>query len=121
VGRSVFVLLVDNDAAFADAAARSLETVGMRTVVAMGSAAALDAFESNVIDVVVTDIKLPEGDTGGSALARMIGHKKPHVPMILMTARPELLVGQVALPGAVVCTPFELAELCCKIKARLAQ
>jgi ActR/RegA family two-component response regulator len=37
VGGSVFVLFVDDDAAFADAAARSFESVGMRTVVALGS------------------------------------------------------------------------------------
>jgi ActR/RegA family two-component response regulator len=59
VGGSVFVLFVDDDVAFADEAARSLETVGMRTVVALGSLAALDAFDANAIDVVVTDIKLP--------------------------------------------------------------
>jgi two-component system, OmpR family, response regulator len=121
VGGSIFVLLVDDDAAFADAAARSLETAGMRTVVALGSTAALDAFNSNAIDVVVTDIKLPAGEPHGSALVRMIRHKKPRVPIILMTAHPELLEGEVALPGAVLCTPFELAELCRDIKARLVQ
>jgi ActR/RegA family two-component response regulator len=45
VGGAVFVLLVDDDAAFANAAARSFESVGMRTVVALGSMAALDVFK----------------------------------------------------------------------------
>jgi CheY-like chemotaxis protein len=62
MGGSVFVLFVDDDVAFADEAARSLESVGMRTVVALGSLAALDAFDANAIDVVVTDIKLPAGE-----------------------------------------------------------
>src|SRR5450631_1025911 len=70
VGRPVFVLFVDGDVAFADEAARSLETVGMRTVVALGSLAALDAFDANAIDVVVTDIKLPAGEDHALALAR---------------------------------------------------
>ena len=45
MGGAVFVLLVDDDAAFADAAARSFESVGMRTVVALGSMPALDVFK----------------------------------------------------------------------------
>jgi two-component system OmpR family response regulator len=121
VGGSIFILVVDDDAAFADAAARSFESVGMRTVVALGSAAAIEGFDSNAIDVVVTDIKLPEGEPRGSALARMIKNKKPHVPIILMTAHPELLNQEVALSGAALCKPLEIAELCRAIKVRLAQ
>jgi CheY-like chemotaxis protein len=121
VGGSIFILVVDDDAAFADAAARSFESVGMRTVVALGSTAAIEGFDSNAIDVVVTDIKLPEGEPRGSALARMIKNKKPHVPIILMTAHPELLKQEVALPGAALCKPLEIAELCRAIKVRLAQ
>jgi two-component system OmpR family response regulator len=121
VGGSIFILVVDDDAAFADAAARSFESVGMRTVLALGSTAAIDGFDSNAIDVVVTDIKLPDGEPRGSVLARMIKNKKPHVPIILMTAHPELLKQEVALPDAVLCKPLEIAELCRAIKVRLAQ
>jgi CheY-like chemotaxis protein len=90
-------------------------------VVTWGSKAALDAFESNAFDVVITDAKLLGDEAYGLALARMIRRKNPHVPIILMTAYPELLEGQVALPGAVLCRPLELAELCRDIKAGLAQ
>jgi DNA-binding response OmpR family regulator len=121
VGGLIFVLLVDDDAAFADAAARSFESMGMRTVVALGSMAAIDGFDSNAIDVVVTDINLPEGEPHGLALARMIKNKKPHVPIILMTAHPELLNKEVALPGAALCKPLEIAELCRAIKVRQTQ
>jgi CheY-like chemotaxis protein len=121
VGGSIFVLLVDDDAAFADAAARSFESVGMRTVVALDSTAALDAFDSNAIDVVVTDIKQPAGEPCGTALVRMIRNKKPQVPFILMTAHPELLTKEIAVPGAKPCEPLEIAELCRAIRVRLAQ
>src|SRR5271170_2631688 len=93
VGGSIFVLFVDDDAAFADAAARSLEAVGMRTIVALGSMAGLDAFDSGTIDVVVTDMKLPAGETNGLALTRMIGNGRARAPVILMTTYPELLEG----------------------------
>jgi DNA-binding response OmpR family regulator len=119
VAGSIFVLFVDDDAAFADEAARSLEAVGMRTVVALGSGAALDAVDSAAVDVVVTDIKLPAGETQGLALARMIRNKGPRVPIIMMTTYPELFEGEVA--GSALCKPLELAELCRDIRARLAQ
>jgi DNA-binding response OmpR family regulator len=121
VGGSIFVLFVDDDAAFADAAARSFESVGMRTVVALGSTAALDAFDSSEIDVLVTDIKLPAGETHGLMLSRMLRNKKPRVPIILMTAHPELLKNEVGVLGAVMCKPLEIAELCRSIRVRQVQ
>jgi DNA-binding NtrC family response regulator len=118
VGGSVFVLFVEDDVAFADEAARSLETIGMRTVVALGSLAALDAFDANAIDVVVTDIKLPAREDHALALARMINKRRPRVPFILMTTYPKLPEGEVARLGGVLCNPLELAELCREIAAR---
>jgi DNA-binding NtrC family response regulator len=121
VGGSLFVLFVDDDAAFADAAARSFESVGMRTVVALGSMAALDVFESDEIDLVVTDVKFPAGEPHRSALVRMISNRRPQVPVILMSAHPELLERDVVSPGAVLCQPLEIAELCRAIRVRQAQ
>jgi DNA-binding response OmpR family regulator len=120
MGGSIFVLFVDDDAAFADAAARSFESVGMRAVVALGSTA-LEAFDSDEIDVVVTDFKLPAGESHGLALARRIKNKSPRGPVILMTAHPELLTEEAAPSGAVMCKPLEIAELCRAIRVRQAQ
>ena len=119
VGGAVFVLLVDDDAAFANAAARSFESVGMRTVVALGSMAGLDVFKNDEIDVVVTDLKLPAGEP--SALARMISNRRPQAPVIVMSAHPEFLERDVVSPGAVLCQPLEIAELCRAIRVRQAQ
>jgi CheY-like chemotaxis protein len=87
VDGSIFVLFVDDDAAFADAAARSFESVGMRTVVALGSMPALDVLDGHDIDVVVTDVKLQAGEPHGSALARMIRKRRPQVPIIQRASR----------------------------------
>ena len=106
-------MLVDDDAAFADAAARSFESVGMRTVVALGSMPALDVFKGDEIDVVVTDLKLPAGEP--SALASMISNRRPQAP------HRELLERDVVSPGAVLCRPLEIAELCRAIRVRQAQ
>ena len=121
MGGSIFVLFVDDDAAFADAAARSFESVGMRTVVALGSMPALDVLFNDEIDVVVTDVKLPAGEPHGLALARMIRNRRPQVPIILMSAHPELLEKDTTSPNAAQCKPFEIAELCRAIRVRQAQ
>ena len=121
VGGSIFVLFVDNDAAFANAAARSFESVGMRTVLALGSAAALEAFASNEIDVVVTDFKLSGGEAQGLALSRLMSDKRPRAPVILMTVHPELLKKDLALPDAALCEPLEIAKLCRAIRVRQTQ
>ena len=54
---SVFVLLVDDDAALAAAAARSFESVGMRTVVALDTTPDANFFADHSVDVFVTDLK----------------------------------------------------------------
>ena len=118
MGGASFVLLVDDDAAFADAAARSFESVGMRTVVALGSADIRDAFDC---DAIVTNMPMPMCETHGLALVRMIKNKTPCAPIILMTAHPELLKKEITLPGASLCRPLEIAELCRAIRVRLAQ
>ena len=118
MGGSIFVLLVDDDAAFADAAARSFESVGMRAVVALGPSGALDVFD-DAIDVVVTDIKLPAGEPYGFALTHMIRNKRPGAAMILMTAHPDLFQNEIGRPGGML--PLEIAELCRSIRALLTQ
>jgi DNA-binding response OmpR family regulator len=121
VGASVFVLFVNDDAAFADAAARSFESVGMRTALVLGSTVGIDVFDSNAIDVIITDIKLPAGKAQGLALARLIKNKRPHAPIIVLTAHPELLKKDGALPSAALCKPLEIAELCRAIRVRQTQ
>jgi DNA-binding response OmpR family regulator len=121
VGGSIFVLFVDDDAAFANAAARSFESVGMRTLLVLNSRAGIDVFDSNPVDVIITDIKLPTRETQGLALARMIKNKRPHAPIILLTVHPELLKKDDSLPSAALCKPLEIAELCRAIRVRQTQ
>ena len=118
---SIFILFVDDDAAFANAAARSFESVGMRAVLALGSMAAFDAIDSEEIDVVVTDIKLSAREPQSSALARMIRDRRPQVPIILMSAHRELLGKDFISPGRVFCKPLEIAHLCRAIRVRQTQ
>jgi DNA-binding response OmpR family regulator len=121
VGGSIFVLFVDDDASFANAAARSFESVGMRTLLVLGSWLGIDSFDSNPIDVIITDIKLPAREPQGLALAQMIKNKRPDAPIILMTMHPELLMKDVNPSSAALGAPLEIAELCRAIRVRQTQ
>jgi len=79
--------------------------------------AALDVFETQAIDVVVTDIKLGPDEPHGLALARMIRHKNLRMPIILMTVDPIIIDGE-ALPGPLLQKPFDFADLAREIKQR---
>ena len=116
MGGSFFVLFVDDDTEFADAAARCFESVGMRTVVAFGTMPALDVSDCRDIDVIVTDVKLPAGEADSSALARMIRNRRPQVPIIMLIAHPD--AHDVAPPCVARCKPSEIAELCRAIRVR---
>jgi DNA-binding response OmpR family regulator len=118
--RAIVVLFVDDDASFAAVGGLFLETQGMRPIVVTSSMAALDAIDSNAIDVLVTDVQLLKGEPHGLALARMVRLKKPGVPVILMAVSPELLDGE-RLPGPLLIKPFDFAELSREIRASLPQ
>ena len=112
-GGSIFVLTVDNDAAFARAAARSFESVGMRTFLALDPGVPFD--ESDAIDVIVTD---RAGEPRSLALAEMIKKRGPRGPIILMSARPDTF--RTAASELEPLQPIEIAELCRMIKVRQA-
>jgi DNA-binding NtrC family response regulator len=103
---SVFVLLVDDDAALAAAAARSFESVGMRTVVALDTTP-----DANFL-AFVTDLKR---ESHSCKLVRMLKNWKPGVPIVVMTAHPELLKDDIS---TMACKPLEIAKLCGAIRVR---
>jgi DNA-binding NtrC family response regulator len=119
VDGSIFVLFVDDDTAFANAAARSFQSVGMRTLLVLGSGVGIDVLD-NSIDVIITDIKLPAREPQGLTLAQMIKNKRPHAPIILMTLHRELLKKDVP-PSAALGAPLEIAELCRAIRVHQTQ
>jgi CheY-like chemotaxis protein len=119
VDGSIFVLFVDDDTAFANAAAHSFQSVGMQTLLLLGSGVGIDVFD-NSIDVIITDIDLPARKPQGLTLAQMIKNKRPHAPIILMTLHRELLKKHLNAPSAGL-GHLEIAELCRAIRVRQMQ
>jgi PAS domain S-box-containing protein len=81
------VLLVDDDAEFADTAGRMLEQKdsGLDVVTATTPERGLDRFGSTKIDCVVSEHKLP--GTDGLAFLDGVRERDPTVPFILFTGR----------------------------------
>ncbi|RJQ13330.1 MAG: response regulator [Nitrospiraceae bacterium] len=89
------ILLVDDDRDLLDATKLVL-TEYKYNVIACGSAnEALDRIKENNINVVLTDIKMP--DMSGIELLDKIHSLNPHLPVILMTAYADLSLAVAAI------------------------
>ena len=78
------VLVVEDDALARGALARTLGRLGYDVVGVCCVADALEVLETRLVDVVLTDLKMPGDD--GLSLVRQAGERSPDVPCIVMTA-----------------------------------
>ncbi len=82
------VLVVDDQDAVRRAFARVLHRAGFRVLSAADAYAALAIIESDTVDVVVSDISMPEMD--GIALLRRIRDLEPDLPVVFATGAPSI-------------------------------
>jgi len=115
------VLIVEDDDAFAYAASRHFQKLGYSTIVASGSLSALQQLERQTVDVVITDVRLKDGEPQGVALARMIRNRDSAMPVLLVTGYPEMVEREQQLPGQVFIKPVELDALAGVVKASLVR
>lgn len=76
------ILVIDNDADLTRALATRLTSLGYRCVTAASGAQGLAAFRAGNIDLVVSDLNMPDGD--GVVLAETI-RRTSEVPIIFVT------------------------------------
>jgi CheY-like chemotaxis protein len=114
------VLIVEDDETFAYTVERHFQSLGYTTVVATGSLAAFAELDRQPIDVVITDVRLNVGEPHGISLARMIRNRNSRTPVLIVTAFPELVVKEEALPGPVFVKPVELRVLAKAVECSLA-
>ena len=115
------VLIVENDEAFAYAASRFLEARGYHSIVAVGSMAAFRELDERSVDVVITDVRLGHNEPHGIALGRMIRNRDRNMPVLLVTAFPDLLEQEKPLPGEAFVKPIDLGRLAAAVEASLAR
>jgi len=85
---STRVLLVDDEHALRHALARHLRRDGYEVIEARSGAEALMLLDQHDVDVVVSDITMP--DMGGLALLKRVREHDADVPFLLMTGMPEI-------------------------------
>lgn len=115
------VLVVDDDAGIRESAAMALEKVGLKTLQAGDTVAALQMLRAHRVDLVLSDIYMP-GETGITLLQAISERRNPpHV--ILMTARGSIETTALAQRfGAFdyLAKPFDLNELIGRVRAALS-
>lgn len=101
------VLLVEDEVLIAEWVAESLSEQGFAVHVAGNARDALRYLAAAPVDLLFTDINLPNG-MDGAALARRARDMRPELPVIYASARVAGLEPQQRVPGAVfVCKPYD--------------
>jgi len=110
-----WILVVDDDEALLRGVVEFLRRLGHHVDEAVDGVAAIKAVESDPVDVVLTDINMPEMD--GIEVITTLRRVRPAVRVIAMSGGgmlpSDLLLGNAELLGAVstLSKPFELDEL----------
>lgn len=78
------ILVVEDDQALAEALQDTLATAGYNVVLAENGRLALGQLEETTVDLVVSDINMPQ--MSGDALLKRVKTLYPDIPVILMTA-----------------------------------
>lgn len=111
-GPLVKALVVDDEADLVQALAEFLERLGHDCLIAMGARQAIDSVDQNRPDLVLTDLRLPDGD--GFDIIQHVRRILPQTSVILMTAYDEPGMEKAALragAAAYLRKPFALAAL----------
>jgi DNA-binding NtrC family response regulator len=77
------ILVVDDQESMRDMLADLLDMMGHEARTASGGAEALDRLEAEPIDLVITDLNMPEMD--GMELTKRIKSRSPELPVIVIT------------------------------------
>jgi CheY-like chemotaxis protein len=101
------LLIVEDDSAFADSASRHLQSLRYTTAVVSGAQAAIRELDRQLVDIVVANLLVNEGDPHGVALRRLVRNSNPNLPVVLVTAHPR---GR-PLPSPVFNTTVDLVVL----------
>lgn len=78
------ILVVEDRDSLRNVWQRALSDAGHQVTPAATLGAALDALEEHSFDIVLTDLRLPDGD--GTGVVERARHVSPEIPIVMMTA-----------------------------------
>ena len=106
------ILVVDDEPKLREVLAAALQELGYQTRTAESGAAALEQFENDPVDLVLSDLRMP-GMSGQQLLAEL-RRRAPNVPVVLMTAYGTVKDAVQAIKDGAfdyISKPFEIDEL----------
>jgi CheY-like chemotaxis protein len=80
------ILIVDDEPVLADACKQYFEHFGYKVTVAHDGQAALDLYENEAIDALITDFRMPR--MNGQELLKRMRQRKPTLPAIMVSGFP---------------------------------
>jgi len=107
------ILVVDDESILRNLLEKILKKEGYEVMLAASGKEAVDVLEREKVDIIISDIKMPEMD--GFALLRIVKEKYPSVGVIMMTAYADAYsVKDALLLGAddYITKPFKSVEIC---------
>jgi two-component system response regulator ResD len=114
------ILVVDDEATIREVVRRYLEYEGFEVCEAADGEAALAVYEKQPPDLIILDLMLPGVD--GLTVLRRLRRDRPHVPVIMLTARGETsdrILGLDLGADDYVAKPFSPQELVSRVRAVL--
>jgi CheY-like chemotaxis protein len=115
------IVLVEDDEAFAYAAQKALREAGYTVFAASGSMAGMDLVDAEKPDLLLIDVRLPQGEPHGLALARIARYRYPRLPVMYVTAYPDLIEGDGEALGRVLRKPVDLDLLVREVAAEIGR
>lgn len=112
--------MVDDDRGLGELLTDYFARFGHRLTAVATAAEGRRRLETDVVDLVILDVQLPDGD--GFALCREWRPRHPEIPILMLTARdglPDRVLGYELGADDYVPKPFEPRELVARIEARL--
>jgi DNA-binding NtrC family response regulator len=113
VEETITVLVVDDEAMLRRLLEKVLKKEGYNVHLAPSAKDALEILRDNTVDIIISDIRMPEMD--GFALLKAVKDKYPNVGIIMMTGYADAYtVKDALLLGAddYITKPFKSAEIC---------
>ena len=114
------ILLVDDDPAVRDAVANVLTMEGYEVACASNGMEAIEMAQEGSMDLVLLDLNMPKKN--GWDTFEILSRRKPWVPFIIITARPNQLFSALAAgAGALMEKPLEFDRLLQTIRDLLGE
>lgn len=116
------ILVIDDEKLIRWSLEKDLRREGYEILTAESAKAGMNLFESESVDVVLLDIRLPDGD--GKEILKWMRQRDPWISVIMVTANDDIKTVVECIRGGAFTylhKPFEFEELCLNLEKAIAE